>query len=368
MLRRLKPISEVLASQEKARVNASPEPEMEDFESAETETAPQSEFEIERTVFPTIDRRKLEGKKLDRRALEEMLADVEWTAAAEAEDRKRAPKGLLSKLQISPSRIALLVVALAAGGLAAFFAMQNQPPSAQPVVAQAEPQVVPEARAQVLVAKQMIEVGDRVDADAIGWADWPLDAVQSDYVTLSASPEAVGEYTDMVARYAIFPGDPVSPQKLSQNGSGLLSAVLGQGVRGVSVMVTAQSASGGFIKPDDHVDVVLTRQANGTLVSDTILSNVQILAINAQLAGTATGSEAEGADANVFTGSAIATLALDQKQAEVVINASSVGTLSLVLRSSVDFASAENATENGADQAIRLSSPFWTTADLNGPN
>ena len=97
----------------------------------------------------------------------------------------------------------------------------------------------------------------------------------------------------------------------------------------MSVTVAAEAASGGFVVPNDHVDVVLTRNSDGNQqMSQTILHNVRVLAINTRLgpttprparAGTGAGSAPENPD--VFSNSAIATLELDPNQAEVIINA-----------------------------------------------
>ena len=118
-------------------------------------------------------------------------------------------------------------------------------------------------------------------------------------------------------------------------------------MRGVSITVNADAASGGFIVPNDHVDVILTR-GGGDGMTETILTNVRVLAINTRLGEVgATGGPADPANprAEIFGGSAIATLELDPTQAETVINARQLGPLSLSLRSIVDFA---QTTEDAA--------------------
>src|SRR6185437_1178931 len=101
---------------------------------------------------------------------------------------------------------------------------------------------------------------------------------------------------------------------------------------------------------------------NSSSVSETILHNVRVLAINKRLGETgATGAPADPADprAEVFSDKAIATLALTPGQSEVIINAAAMGKLSLVLRSLVDFPRADTGAQPSSDEAIRLSSPFW---------
>lgn len=238
---------------------------------------------------------------------------------------------------MKPSRIVLLVVALLAGGLAAYLATQGSNKPAQVVTV---PEVIEEKKTQILVAVKPIGVGERLSPRTVQWQDWPEGAVRPEYITIAASPDALEQITGAVARFEIFPGDPVLEQKLVRANQGYLSAVLEQGKRGISIAVSADSASGGFIVPNDHVDVILTRQGELGQVSETILENVKVLAIGKRLGETgATGAPSDPEDprAEVFEDQTIATLELDPVQGESVINASQVGTLSLALRSIADF-------------------------------
>ncbi|MEQ1899364.1 MAG: Flp pilus assembly protein CpaB [Devosia sp.] len=236
------------------------------------------------------------------------------------------------------SRIVLLLVALLAGGLAAFLAMR---PGAAPIVAPPETKVVEEARAQILVAKAPIGLGERLSDSNIEWQPWPQNAVRAEYINIAATPEAMTDMVGSVARFEFFPGEPIREDKLVHTDQGYLSAVLSQGMRGISIPVLAESASGGFIVPNDHVDVVLTRSTPSGEVSETIVSNVRVLAINTRLGelGATGGDGTESTDSRteVFADRAIATLELDPAQGELVINATSLGRLSLALRSIVDF-------------------------------
>ena len=232
------------------------------------------------------------------------------------------------------SRIILLVVALLAGGLAAFLAMRGTAP--QQVVVEGPTQVIEEKKARVLVAKAPIGVGQRITEDTIEWQDWPEFAVRPEYISEAVLPDAPTKMLDAVARFEFFPGEPIIDKKLVHSDQGYLSAVLTKGMRGVSVPVSADAAAGGFVLPNDRVDVVLSRGG----VSQTILSNVKVLAIGTRLGETGTtGVKANPEDpkADVFQGGTIATLELTPAQGEVIINASKVGALSVVLRSIADF-------------------------------
>jgi pilus assembly protein CpaB len=254
---------------------------------------------------------------------------------------------------MKPTSIVLLLVALIAGGLAAFLATQQSGPVQ---VVQGPTTVVQEAKEQVLIAIGPIGVGQRLSVDTVQWADWPEGAVRDDYITIAERPEALTDVTGAVARFEIFPGDPIIEQKLVRTGQGYLSAILEKGRRGVSVAVDAAAASGGFIVPNDHVDVVLTRQTASGLMSETIVRNVKVLAINLRLGETGTTGAAEDPDNpnQAFQDKAIATLELDPQQGESVINAAQIGTISLSLRSIADFAPGTDEVRRRSAQNIRL--------------
>lgn len=255
-----------------------------------------------------------------------------------------------------PARIILLVVALVAGSLAASLVMRSgraPAPNAEVVT-----QVVEEAKTQILVARAPIGVGERLSIDRVEWQDWPEGALRSEYVTVSAMPDAPEQLTGAVARFEFFPGEPIREAKLVRADQGYLSAVLAPGKRGVSVTVTAASSAGGFVVPNDHVDVLLTTSTEMGQRSEVILSDVRVLAIGKQLGEMGvSGGDESGAEASptptTFDATTIATLELDPPQAETLVNASTRGQLSLTLRSVADFNRAETQT-TATNQAVRL--------------
>jgi Flp pilus assembly protein CpaB len=210
------------------------------------------------------------------------------------------PRVQAPRMSIRPSRLILIGVAIFAGGIAGFLAlMQNQPPA--PVVTEPVTEIVVAPTAKVLVASQTIGVGQKLSPDMVEWADWPEAQVRSEYITDVNLPDAIAEMTGNVVRAEFLPGEPIREQKLIDADGGYLSALLEGGLRGVSVAVTADAASGGFIIPNDHVDVVLTRMAVDGQESETILSNVRVLGINSQLSGVpAPEGEGDGEAAGGF--------------------------------------------------------------------
>lgn len=253
---------------------------------------------------------------------------------------------------MKPARILLIVIAIVAGGLAAFLATRGNNPRPQQETATVELQR--EARAQVLVANRAIGLGQRLTEADVGWQDWPEGALRSEFITASAVPDAPQQVAGSVARFEFFPGEPIREAKLVNSTQGYLSAVIGQGMRAVSVAVNPDSASGGYIVPNDRVDIVLTR--SGGDYSETILSNIRVLAIGTRLgeAGTTGGQvDPDNPSSQVFESAEIATLEVTPAQSETILQSGSIGRLTLVLRSVVDFGQTV-ADDNSGSQTVRL--------------
>jgi pilus assembly protein CpaB len=264
-----------------------------------------------------------------------------------------------------PARIILIVVALLAGGLAAWLATRGGTPTPAPEVVE----VVQSPTTKVLVAKDAIGVAERLTEENTEWLDWPENAVRPDYVTIAAMPDAQTALAGSVARFEFFPGEPIRDIKLVKTNQGYLSAVLEPGKRGVSFSVTDVTASGGFIVPNDKVDVVLTQEVNDTEVSQTLLSNVKVLALGTRLGEVgATGAPAdpENPRAEQFAGATIATVELTPAEAEILINASQVGSLSLVLRSVADFNDKPGDMVQASNQTVKVIRYGNETAVMTG--
>lgn len=302
--------------------------------------------------------REVERRQGERRQQGNLRDNVGWTVA---NDRGNRAGGRL-KFRFKKSRIFVLGIAAIAGGIAAYLSSQIGYTEVPPA-----PAALSATDTRVLVAGQHISAGQRLSASSLAWQAWPQQALQPDYITSGAAPAAMTDMSGFMARSDFLPGDPIRRQKLTQGAGGFLSAALDKGMRGVSVVVTAESASGGFISPDDRVDVVLTRSSTGGIGggsprSETILHNVRVLAINSKTVEPGSlGASADQPRSNTFSGQAIATLALDPSDADLAVSASSIGKLSLLLRSAADAAVSDGKAKapDSTNQAIRMSSPFW---------
>jgi pilus assembly protein CpaB len=122
-----------------------------------------------------------------------------------------------------------------------------------------------------------------------------------------------------------------------------MAAILPQGMRAVSTLIRPETGAAGFILPNDRVDVILTRRegdnrgAGGAPPSETILTNIRVLAIDQNIE--------EKAGQKVMTGTT-ATLELSPAQAELLVQGQAQGQLSLALRSVTDASQKEESTED----------------------
>lgn len=260
-------------------------------------------------------------------------------------------------------RVLVLAVALIAGGVAAFLALNLQPSAPVEAVVELAPQIQSQ---DVLVAKANIGQGQKLTAENIGWQPWPDEAVNPAYIQRAAEPEALEKLLGSVVRSPFVAGEPIRHAKLARPDSGFLSAILPPGKRAVAVRISAQNTAGGFILPNDRVDVIQTiTEQNSTdtqpsTVSRTILTNVKVLAIDQTIDDQGAPDGAEGADAEIQadTGEAVvigktATLELDPKQVELVTAAEAAGTLSLALRSFADLDQVGTTAPDPEAEALR---------------
>ncbi len=195
---------------------------------------------------------------------------------------------------------------------------------------------------KVLVARADQPLGAVAAAETFRWQEWPQDAVSPGFITFSAKPNALTELAGHVVRVPLLAGEPITDNKIVKLGSGgILAAILPPGMRAISTKIDEKTAVAKLILPNDHVDIILTqrkRSKGGSeeIVSDTLFSNVRVLAIGQQIETKDGKKNAEGN---------VATLELTPKQSELLALANTQGEISLALRSIADL-SAEGPSAN----------------------
>jgi pilus assembly protein CpaB len=186
----------------------------------------------------------------------------------------------------------------------------------------------------VLVAAKDIDVGEKLAAGSIIWKAWPQDNVLDAMITKDEKPDADVAMAENRAVIRMFEGETINEKKLvDPKGGSFMSAVLPKGMRAISVAISDRSSAGGFILPNDRVDVIITRKLSGVgggnqlVKSETVISNVRVLAINQTFRKAKEGEEVS------MKGNETATIELTMPQAEIIARVESEGELSLALRS-----------------------------------
>lgn len=237
------------------------------------------------------------------------------------------------------ARLIVLAIAFAAAGGAALIAKRiSAPPPAERV--EVETQI---GTIEVLVASKQIRLGDAVGAKDVKWQAWPRAAASPGYVIREKDSKAISNLSGSIARAPFLEGEPIKEQKLIKaSDGGVMAAILDKGMRAISTPIREETAAGGFILPNDRVDVIVSRRVrNGRReehISDTVLRNVRVLAI---------GQTIEQKDGDNVANGKTATLELSPRQAEIIALARSMGEISLSLRSLTDA----NQNDAGTDEA-----------------
>ena len=235
------------------------------------------------------------------------------------------------------ARILVLGVALAAGGAAAFLVGSDEEKKPEVVAAP----VVQFPTTDVLIAKGDIAMGTAVSEQDFQWQAWPAATTGESYITKKDKPNAIDELNGAITRAPFTAGEPIREAKLirANGAAGYMAAILPSGMRAVSTEISPETGAGGFILPNDRVDVILSKRPkdndkNGgaSPSSETILTNVKVLAIDQ------TVEEKNGQ--RVVVGKT-ATLEIAPRQAETLTQARQLGTLSLALRSLLDASKTE---------------------------
>jgi pilus assembly protein CpaB len=245
------------------------------------------------------------------------------------------------------ARIIVLGIAILTAGGAAYL-VRSMSTSQGPAVAALEEPVSVMATKDILVSTRSIAVGETLVAKDFRWQTWPEDVVHSSFIVRTASDEAVSKWDGAIVRSPVVEGEPLTRHKMVHIGKGgVMANILEPGMRGLGIKISAETGAGGFILPNDRVDVILTfkyrveGERDDRYDSDTILRNVRVLAIDQ------TFREEDGQQVVVGR---TATLELSSSEAEELALGVEVGEISLALRSLSNDALADDAAQGRKSQ------------------
>lgn len=242
-------------------------------------------------------------------------------------------------------RVAVLGVAVGAGLVAAVIAMNLvRQPAPQPQQQAQAPQVIEAPAppmAKVLVAAVDIPIGTTISADAVELRDWPPSGVSDRFLVEEDDVDPTELVVGSIARASFYQGEPITQAKLIRSDQGYMAAILPPGKRAIATGISVITSAGGFILPNDRVDVIMVRPnpSGGDYLTEVILSNIRVLAIDQTI---------EDQDGKKVVVGQTATLELSPRQAQILAASQPMAErLMLSLRSIAD--SSASPTDEEAD-------------------
>jgi pilus assembly protein CpaB len=200
---------------------------------------------------------------------------------------------------------------------------------------QSETVIQKEPVIEVLVASANLPIGARLNEQSMKWVGWPQSGIVEGFITIDKRPEALKELNNAIVRMPIFDGEPIRSEKIADPAGAIMSSLLPSGKRAVSVDITVSTSAGGFILPNDRVDVIMVKKSDdGAYDTETILSNIRVLAVDQAMQEV---QEKEGEEPKTTVTGTTATLELTPDQAKVIAVAQQMADkLTLALRSVAD--------------------------------
>ena len=187
----------------------------------------------------------------------------------------------------------------------------------------------------VLVAKQEIGAGVKLDPTQVAFEEWPRENVPLGAVT------EIAQYEDRACKVRSYPGDVILQAKLGEKGEYGASTTIPKGMRVATVSVNMTSVNSGMIRPGDRVDVLCTYTYKRPGTSEasrtkTVLEYIEVFAIDRN-------REGEGNDSNKGAKAENLSVLVTPEQAHILMLAASKGKLQMSLRNSEDRGEAQVA-------------------------
>jgi pilus assembly protein CpaB len=236
---------------------------------------------------------------------------------------------------MNTKRIIVLCVAGVMAIVAALLARSVMGGGTPKVEAKNAPQM---PMSDVLVASSNLQPGQALSSQMVRWQKWPSSSVDASFITRTTAGSIDDVVKGTVVRSPLISGQPVTNTSIVHgDATGFMAASLNPGMRAISIAISTDSGAGGFILPNDRVDLILTRKVGQNRASATVvLTDVRVLAVDQ--------TYKQEKDTKTVIGKT-ATLEVSLLDAERVVKAQSQGVLSLALRplTNGDAAVASNA-------------------------
>jgi len=188
---------------------------------------------------------------------------------------------------------------------------------------------------EVMIASSIINTGDSI-SNAVVYEKWPQSSVRASfYLKNQFTPEQLKSF---IARRIINQGEPITKNSVvDRKDRGILSALLDEGMRAVSLGLDANAGMAGLLNPGDIVDVIVVlnntgKEKENEETNHTILCGVRVLALDQHLSNPVEIVNKKVGDALQAAPKSV-TLEVTPQQASALASAVKMGSLSLSLHS-----------------------------------
>jgi pilus assembly protein CpaB len=179
----------------------------------------------------------------------------------------------------------------------------------------------PEAGMTVVVAAMEIPFGTKVESRHLRTITLPRNAQVGD--VFGKTDDVIG----LITLQKIISGEILLKARFADRNAGsTLAAIVKPDMRAVTVRVDDVIGVAGFLMPGNHVDVVAARMVNQRAVTETVLRDLDVLAVDQ--------SASQDKDQPVVVRAV--TLEVSPKDAEILVRAREEGKIQLTLRNPLD--------------------------------
>jgi pilus assembly protein CpaB len=178
-----------------------------------------------------------------------------------------------------------------------------------------------EAGATVVVAAMEIPFGTRIEGRHVKVITVPVGTPLGDHFG------NVTEIEGLIATQRALSDEVLLKQRFTKAGGGsTLAALIKPDMRAVTVRVDDIVGVAGFLLPGNHVDVIAARKVNERATTETVLMNINVLAVD----------QTTSQDKNEPVVVRAVTLEMTPQEAEVLMKAREEGRIQLTLRNPAD--------------------------------
>lgn len=208
---------------------------------------------------------------------------------------------------------------------------------------------------EILAVNRDLARGTIITEDVLSWEQRVLDEIPPDVILRSENEtenrDRIDEVSGRVVRTDLFAGELLRVGSLVEGSASFMALAVRPGMRAMAIRVSPDVLAGGYILPDDKVDVLHTiRLRDGDREigqSEVILRNVRVLAVGDEATQRTVFRSSEQQQvlesrsrSRMAIGETV-TLELTENEAKVLMAAAESGTLSLALRAIEDHGESE---------------------------